>query len=670
MRALMGFISFAGMVIVPAMPLHAGVRLANVFSDNMVLQQGIPIRVWGQAQPKEKITVVLGNVRAAASADSSGRWIVSFPARKAGGPFQLKAFAKDTVTLANVMVGEVWVCSGQSNMEFGIANVNNGAEEISRANFPLVRLLTVPRIQADQPVDTAPAMKWVECSPATIAAGNGGFSAVAYFFGRELVKNLNVPVGLIQSAWGGTPCETWTNVEAIAAVPELKPIMDRWEKARQTPRLSEQEYWRRENAWNRATAELYPDTLKAHEGWARPDHATNDWRQIKVPGYLDKSGIAELTNMDGVIWFRTTATIPDAWNKKDLVLKLGAIDDFDHTYFNGTFIGTTGPTAPMYWTTPRVYKVPASAVKKGKAVIAVRLFDNFRDGGLIGSCDELKLCLAADTTKSVPIAGTWMYKVESIMPDSARRPDPVGAPGNPGELYNAMIHPLIPFGIRGVIWYQGEANAGEAYRYRTLFPTMIRNWRSEWKLGEFPFLFVQLANYMGRKQDPSESEWAELREAQSMTLSLPNTGEAVIIDIGDGNDIHPKNKQDVGKRLALWALAKTYGKKVVYSGPRYQSMKIEGNRAILTFTSCGSGLSALNDSVVTGFSIAGDDKQFVWADARIAGNTVVVSSSAVTKPAAIRYAWADNPACNLYNKEGLPASPFRTDDWKGLTADK
>jgi sialate O-acetylesterase len=344
----------------------------------------------------------------------------------------------------------------------------------------------------------------------------------------------------------------------------------------------------------------------------------------------------------------------------------------DSTWINGTRVG--GIEAPGRWQTPRKYKIDPAIIKPGRNVIAVKVIDTGGGGGIYGNPDQMKLgpAQAADES-AIRLAGQWRYKKGfdlKSMPPQPRPPVLVNNPNAPTSLYNAMIAPLLPYGIQGAIWYQGESNAGRAYQYRQLFPAMIQNWRQDFKQGNFSFLFVQLANFMATLPDPCDSDWAELREAQLMTLSLPNTGMAVIIDIGDANDIHPKNKQDVGKRLALWALAKTYGKKLVYSGPIYKSMKIQGRDIILNFDQIGTGLVAQGGQSLKGFAIAGADRKFVWADARIDGQTVVVSSDKVPEPVAVRYAWANNPVCNLYNKEGLPASPFRTDDWPGITANK
>ncbi len=507
MLSLVVLLAGSGMVL-------AEVKLPAIIGDNMVLQQGRPVSIWGWADPGEEVMVNVSwhSMSWAVTTGENGKWAFRMNPPKAGGPYEMTLRGKNEIKIKNIMAGEVWVCSGQSNMQFAVKQAVNGEQEVAEANYPNIRLFTVERKVADQPQSDSIG-NWTSCSPETAP----GFSAVAYFFGRELHKKLGVPIGLIHTSWGGTPAEAWTRRGVLKADADFAPILQRYDEA----------------------VAKYPQAKQEYE------RKLEEWKQ---------------------------------------------------------------------------------AAEKAKA------------------------------------EGT----------NPPRRPGEPFGPGNPNSpsgLYNAMIAPLIPYGVAGAIWYQGESNAGRAYQYRKLFPAMIKNWRDDWGLGDFPFIFVQLANFMAVKPEPGDSSWAELREAQSMTLTLPNAGQAVIIDIGEADNIHPKNKQDVGKRLALWALANTYGQKIEYCGPVYKSMKTEGNRIILTFDHVGGGLVAAPEQPLKGFAIAGADRKFVWADATIEGNTVVVSSDKVSEPAAVRYAWADNPVCNLYNKEELPASPFRTDDWPGVTAD-
>jgi sialate O-acetylesterase len=636
---------------------EANVRLPALIGDNMVVQRGVKVRVWGWAEAGERVTVSMSGKTATATGDARGTWEVRIGPFEAGGPHEMTIAAGNTIVLKNVLVGEVWVASGQSNMEWQLQNAAHGPEEVSRANYPEIHLFTVARATSLTSRDDVVG-RWVVCKPETV----GSFSAVAYFFGRELSQTLEVPIGLIHSSWGGTPAEAWTSRNALAANPEFKPMVEAVDRAAASLPDALREYEGAQAAWEDKNFLKDPGNKGFDLGWARPDLSEEGWRNMRLPRAWEAAGLA----IDGSVWFRRTVDVPADWAGKDLELSLGPIDDFDTTYFNGTKVGATGRETPNFWMAPRKYTVPGSLVHTGHNVIAVRVFDHYGDGGFVGSGADLWLAAAGATP--VSLAGDWLYKVEmGVNPtkvDFSTQPvAPVGAgnPNSPTVLYNAMITPLTPYSIRGAIWYQGESNADRARQYRTLFPTMIRDWRKAWGEGNFPFLFVQLANYQARKPDPGDSSWAELREAQFTTLREPATGMAVIIDIGEAGDIHPKNKHDVGRRLALWALAKTYGRHVEFSGPLYESFTIEGSRVRIRF-SHAAGLRLTEDGRGNGFAVAGADGKFAWANASVEGSEVVVRSESVAKPVAVRYAWADNPEAGLYNGAGLPASPFRTDD--------
>jgi sialate O-acetylesterase len=543
-------------------------------------------------------------------------------------------------------------------MEWPLVNTVNGSEAVAQAKYPEIRLFTVEHTTAESPQDDVRG-RWVVTTPEDAAS----FSAVGYFFGREIYQQVKVPIGLINTSWGGTPAEAWTALEALRSSPELKPILDRYESSLNALPQTKEAYARALAEWEEKN--LYADGENKGEGWGYADPATSttDWSKMDLPKQFETAGLL----IDGVVWFRKVIDLPASWAGKELVLNLPAIDDYDITYFNGTKIGFTGRETPNSYMVPRKYSVPGALVRSGQNVIAVRVFDRAGEGGF-GSAGELSLRLTA--TDEIPLRGSWHYKVERALepknPEWGSRPEPVGASNqnSPSVLYNAMLAPLVPFAIRGAIWYQGESNAARAYQYRTLFPTMIRNWRSAWGY-DFPFYFVQLPNWRARRDAPSESDWAELREAQAMTLREPRTGMAIAIDLG-GDDLHPRNKLDVGRRLAALALANVYGKAIVPSGPLFDRFKVEGNKVKISFKH-GQGLKTSDGGPVKGFAIAGADKRFVWADARIEGDTIVVSSPTILKPVAVRYGWADNPLVNLYNETGLPASPFRTDDWPGVT---
>jgi sialate O-acetylesterase len=505
--ALATLLAFA----LPIAPAAADVKLAAIFGDHMVVQQGAPAPVWGWADPGETVSVTLGDRTGKATADASGKWVIKLEALPAGGPHTLKVQGKNALERTDVLVGEVWLCSGQSNMGMTVSGCLNFDAEAKAADFPKLRMYTVARKTAEEPQADVPG-DWKASGPQTV----GGFSAAAYFFGRRLHQELGVPVGLINSSWGGTPIQAWTGVKTHEAVPELAPMLESLKKSIE--------------AWD-------PEKAKA-----RYEQQVADWKK--------KSDEAKAA---------------------------------------GKPFAARRPNAPL---------------------------------------------------------------------------DPKLSQNSPGRLYNAMIAPLVPYAIRGAIWYQGEANAGNGPLYAVQLKAMIGEWRSNWG-SEYPFLFVQLPNYQKPQEKPVEGGWADIREAFLKTLTaVPNTGMAVTIDVGEADNIHPKDKQTVGFRLAQWALAKTYGKPLVPCGPLYKGMKKEGNTIVCEFDCVGGGLVAKDGEKLKGFAIAGADKQFVWAEAKVAGQAVVVSSPDVKDPAAVRYAWASNPACNLFNKEGLPASPFRTDEGK------
>jgi sialate O-acetylesterase len=505
------------------------------------------------------------------------------------------------------------------------------------------------------------------CSPSSVA----DFSAVGYFFGREIHARQKVAVGLIMNPWGGMPAESFTSEEALKADPDFAAILERKRAPTTAATQRAQEMFQRANAqWEKKYLRKDTGNEGFQNGWAAADADEGDWKTMKLPQHWEDVGL----KIDGAVWFRKTIDIPEAWEGKELALSLGGIDDTDTTYFNGKEVGKTeGALAVLV---QRQYTVPADAVKGGKAVVAVRVFDMLSDGGFYGPAVSMRIGPKDESGKKMPLEGEWKYKVEKAFEQPASVPPrPTGpamanAPFLASNIYNAMVWPLVPYGIKGVIWYQGESNADRAEQYRKLFPAMIRDWRSAWGQGEFPFLFVQLANFKA-PFDATDITWAELREAQTMTLvASPNTGMAVTVDIGETAEIHPKNKQDVGKRLALAAEKVAYGKgDIEYSGPIYQLMKVEEGKVRVTFDHA-KGLKTRDGSPPKGFVIAGSDKKWVSAQAKIDGRDVIVWSDAVKKPVAVRYGWSNDPVTSLYNGADLPASPFRTDDWPMITAGK
>ncbi len=472
-----------------------------------------------------------------------------------------------------------------------------------------------------------------------------------------MYKDLKIPIGLIHTSWGGTIAEAWTSAEALKTMPDFVEPVKSIEAQASEPGDQMSAYKASLKKWNDSILNGDSGYSNGIAVWNNPNLNTSDWKTMKLPTLWEKAGYPKL---DGIVWFRKKINIPSSMTGKDLMLHLGPINDQDITWFNGTQVGSLGGASQS-----RDYKIPASLVKAGENTLVVRVFDIGGNGGIYGKASQMSI--EASNGKRISLAGSWLFKIGNDMKEIPSRPQSPESPNRPTVLYNAMLHPLIPYAIRGAIWYQGESNAGRAYQYRTLFPTMIKDWRAHWGEGDFPFLFVQLANWQKLQTKPVDDAWAELREAQLKTLALPNTGMAVAIDIGNPEDIHPKNKQEVGRRLALNAFKLVYGQDVVNSGPIYKSMAIEGNKIRLSFTHVDGGLVAHGGDKLKGFAIAGEDKKFVWADAKIDEKTILVWSNKIPHPVAVRYAWAINPICNLYNSAGLPASPFRTDDWKGIT---
>lgn len=641
-------------------------KLAAVFSDNMVLQHGIRLPVWGWAEPGDKVTVEFRGQEKTAVVQKEGKWsVILNPMEISTDPKTMTVSSKignRQLTISNVLIGEVWVCSGQSNMEWQVMNSKNSAQETEDANYPNIRLFTVPRvadINPKQDIDSS----WCICSPETV----GDFSAVAYFFGREIHRKTGVPVGLINTSWGGTIAEAWTSREAMASDPFFRKVIREYEDELRNPDDPAKGISAKQREWSDKYDNKDMENAGETKGWHRPDANIANWEEMDLPATWQAAGHQH----SGIFWFRREVNIPADWAGKDLTLGIGPTDKSDVTYFNGIQVGSiTMEQRSDAWSTPRIYTVTGNLVKKGRNVIAVRVYSNIYAGGFIGSPSQMRLIpVAVKDEKPIPLSGKWKYQIEAnfgLVPNPPSPPRGQGNPNSPYMLFSNMIKPILPYGIRGGIWYQGESNADNAKQYRKLFPLMINSWRKAWKQ-EFPFYFVQLANFNPIRSQPGESTWAELREAQTMTLSLPNTGMAVAIDIGEADDIHPRNKQDVGLRLALPALAKLHGfENLVYSGPIYKSMKGRNGKIHIDFDHVGGGL-VVHGKKLEGFSIAGKEKKFVWADAKLEGNTVVVSSLQVPKPVAVRYAWEENPTCNLFNSSDLPASPFRTDNWPGIT---
>lgn len=636
------------LVCLAALTASADVRLPAIFADGMVLQQRSSVTVWGWADPGEKVSVkgswqwLFG---ASTTADADGNWQLRINTPRAGGPHTLSIKGSSEIILNDILIGEVWLCSGQSNMEWTLDRLNTDESRaaIAGADHPQIRLFTVTREIAAEPKPDCKG-QWQVCTPETARH----FSAVAYYYGRKLHQTLNVPIGLINTSWGGTPAEAWTSETALRAHGDFDQAILRIQNPDQYAQAARERF-------EQAIAEV---DLGTKESWQNPALDDTEWKTMELPRMWSGT---ELEAIDGVVWFRRVTNLPPSWARNDLELNLGSIDDIDSVWVNGVHIGTTSG-----WDKPRTYRIPRTALRVGPNVIAVRVIDLQGEGGFGGAEEEMRIGPpGADVKAGATVARTWKYKVGYSGPvtPAMRSLDEASLNQNsPTALYNAMIHPLLPFRIAGAIWYQGESNRERSMQYRTLFPAMITDWRTQWGQGNFPFYFVQIAPYNYGNSDHPLSGF--LREAQMMTLkAVPNTGMAVTMDIGEKDDIHPRNKLDVGNRLALWALANTYNQRnLVYSGPLYKAMKVERDTIRLSFDHIGGGLVARGGPLIA-FEIAGIDRVFVPAKAQIDGNSVVVSSSQVPNPVAVRYAFKNWVLPNLFNAEGLPASSFRTDDW-------
>ena len=634
--------------------LQAKVVLPSVFTDNMVLQQKTDITFYGDATKNKQLTVKTGwnGKEYHTEADGQGKWSLKIPTPAAGGPYEITFSDGKKLQLKNVMIGEVWFCSGQSNMEMPVAGwgkVMNYEQEIAEAAYPAIRLFQVKKNTSLAPLKEVESTLggWQECSSATVPE----FSALAYFYARALWKELNVPIGVIDCTWGGTPAEAWTNHETLRQVMDFREEMDKLERLGFDPNRMEQAYSEERAHWQSLFTEKDKGMENGKLCWTAPSLSEEDWQTISLPGYWEGKG---LKDFDGIIWFRRSLEIPAEWAGKPLTLRLGMIDDEDITYFNGVEIARGAG-----YMTPRTYTIPAKLVKAGKAVLAVRVSDFGGEGGIHGKAEELYV--EADG-KRISLAGDWKYRIGLSLKGFPPAPvSPIQSSSYPTVLFNAMVKPWTAFPIKGVIWYQGEANVGRSEQYGDLFPALITDWRRQWR-SNFPFYFVQLANFMESKKIQPNSEWAALREAQTKALKLDQVGMAVTIDIGLADDIHPKNKQEVGRRLALLALAGSYGKNVSSSAPVFQNYIIKGDKMELDFGQKQDGFK-IKDTTLKGFTIAGPDRVFYSAEAMVQNGKIIVSSPKVSVPLAARYGWADNPDCNLYGENGLPVAPFRTDCW-------
>ncbi|MDD2512855.1 MAG: sialate O-acetylesterase [Proteiniphilum sp.] len=620
----------------------------------MVLQQNADFLFWGDASPGEQVTIEPSwtSERYHAQADEGGGWSLQIPTPSYGGPYSLSFTGENSICLENVMVGEVWFCSGQSNMEMTLGGrweVDNREVELREANHPNLRLFNLTKRKDRFPLkEMEDSDRWEECTPENAA----DFSAVAFFFGREIVRKTGIPVGLVHASWGGTDIEAWISNQGLSPFPSI------YEEALAHGNLSDdalqRRYLRRLKKWE--------TNLYSYDKGYRSDIPVwagmiddSGWSEMELPGYWDNHGMQAF---NGVVWFRKQIDLSGVDDSAETTLSLGYIDDEDVAYLNGVQIGSTQGAREK-----RLYRVPPGLLRNGRNTLALRVYDIKANGGIYGNRELFFLQHTRDT---IDLSGNWKYRVSLSLQDLPPKPREINSASNPSLLFNGMVHPLRNFRMRGIIWYQGENNTARAFEYRWLFPALISDWRAHFKNDSLPFYFVQLANYMAKDSIPVDSEWAELREAQRLTArSVPHTGMAVAIDLGSATTIHPGNKQDVGKRIARIALHKQYGIKTPFSGPIYKYSQIEQNRIRLFFEHA-EGIH-LRVGHPSGFAIAGEDRIFHWAEVHTEGREVVVSSPHVPSPVAVRYAWGNNPDATLYNEAGLPASPFRTDEWGWIT---
>ena len=613
--------------------------VSPIFADNMVLQRGKANIIWGWSEPGDKVKVEIGDAMASGVAGSDRRWQVTIQPPPAGGPYTLRITGREKVELHNVLVGDVWLCGGQSNMGLPLRFARNGADEVKAANYPQIRFFTVAGHPAYRHTDQVEG-KWSVVSPQTA----DWISAVGYFFARKVQQELHIPIGLVVDAMGGTPAESWTSAAA------LSPLHDFDVPLAELQRLAAEgapEYGNFVMHWY----DEYDIGLKGK--WASPDLDDSSWKSVNIPGGFVELGVPETA---AVAWFRKEIVLPDPLPAGRALLFLGSIERMDTAYVNGTFAG-----ASAWVENPRVYFLPEGVLKPGRNVVAVRVLKTKPDGGFLGKPEELHLMLGDKSV--IPLAGKWKGQLSV----DARQPHPLPIayenwPIMPTVLYEGMLKPVAPLSITGALWYQGEQNSPRGYQYRRILPVMIADWRKLFAQGDFPFYIVSLPAFKHRSPTPVDGdEWAETRESQAVAAaSVPNSCLAVTIDTGDADNIHPQDKQPVGERLALCALANYYGEKVVYSGPTLKSVDRHRGEIRLHFAHTDGGLVAKGTKLEE-FAIAGEDRKWYWADARIKGKTIIVSSPSVPKPKEVRYAWQSNPAATLFNGAGLPAAPFRTD---------
>ncbi|MCU4164315.1 sialate O-acetylesterase [Carboxylicivirga caseinilyticus] len=635
--------------ILLVLPLGVGAQISMPYflSDHMVLQREKPIVVWGWAEPGISLTIELNGSIVEVTTNAEGSWEVYLPQMNAGGPYEMKISESDnnqnTKVFKDVMIGDVWFASGQSNMEWQVQQSDGAETEIPNSFNNNIRFCQIPHAVSLEPLENTQKTSWEVCDTSSVK----DFSAVAYYFAKNIQPKIGVPVGIIQSTWGGTPVEAWTSKEMLQTNAFTRGL------SQKNDTITYAHFQKDTVDINTFWDIVYNPKNNVDSLFSQPQYKDADWREVTVPGVVSEW---ENDFYEGMIWLRKTVDLKRDFTGTDLTINLGHPEMNYSVYFNGTGICKTQWNANL----THDYKVPASIIKKGENVIAIRIAALWGGGGLNRPAEDIYL---SNGKKKISLAGNWTYKkdLEPSIPKVKYYHQ------YPYFIYNAMVHPIHPYGLKGFLWYQGENNEGEAYRYREMLPLMINDWRINWKQGNLPFVLVQLPNYMKTDDEPSDGKWAVLRESQTEALHLPNTAMTCIIDCGTGDNIHPTNKTVVGERLANVVAKSFYQMDLVASGPVFKDFSKEGNKLRIRFTGTAEGLLTKNNESVKGFAIAGEDHMFYWAEAIIEGSEVVISSDMVNRPIAVRYAWGNNPNCNLMNSAGLPALPFRTDDWQVVT---
>ena len=618
--------------------------VSPIFGDNMVLQRGKENPVWGWSEPGDKIRVEIADKIASGVAGPDRRWQVKIQPPPSAGPYTIKISGHQTVELHNVLVGDVWLCGGQSNMQVPLRFARNGEEEAKTANYPEIRFFSVAAHPAYHHTDVVEG-SWKVVTPETADR----VSAVAYYFARKVQQEIHVPIGLIVDALGGTPAEAWTSAAALRPLNDFDVPLAELERLAAT---GAPEYGNYVMHWY----DQYDVGLKGN--WAAPDFNDSTWKSVDIPGGFSDLGVPETP---AVAWFRKEVVVPGPLSAGRALLFLGSIERMDTAYINGTQVG-----ASAWVENPRVYIIPDGVLRPGRNVVAIRVLKTKPQGGFLAKPEELRIMLGDKT--SIPLAGKWKGQLSV----DARPPHPLPIayenwPVMPSVLYEGMLAPLAPLSITGALWYQGEQNSERGFQYRRILPAMIEDWRRLFGQGDFPFYIVSLPAFRHRSETPTDDTWAETRESQALTAAtVRNSCLAVTIDTGDPDNIHPKDKLPVGERLAFCALAKHYGKNVVYSGPTLASVERLPNSIRLYFANTDGGL-VVKGTKLEEFAIAGEDRKWYWADAHIEGDTIVVASPSVSNPKEVRYAWQSNPAATLFNGAGLPAVPFRTDTWPAIS---